>query len=75
MNNARLQLLARRYAPRKAIVTKTFASDGWTFALECGHTGTCVAHMNPGETSICQPCGEDFVRTSPHFTGEWQSLK
>jgi hypothetical protein len=72
MHPARFSYLAYNNAPRRKIASKARSDDGsWALTLECGHAGSCVAHMNPNEDWRCVPCGEQYVKSAPKYTEEF----
>jgi hypothetical protein len=72
MHPDRLSFLSYNNAQRRAIVSKIRDESGmWNLVLECGHTGNCVAHMNPGADWRCVRCGEQYVRQRPAYAKEF----
>jgi hypothetical protein len=75
MHSDRLRYLARRHAPRVAVVAKHVRTNGTTLTLACGHTGECVPHVSADTIKDweCALCGEAIVRTAPQYSNEWSA--
>lgn len=75
MHPSRLNMLAHRHAPERAIVSRQGGVDGtaWIFYLECGHTARMVSHFDGSKavTRRCDECGAEHVKTAPQYAGEF----
>lgn len=73
MHPSRLAYLAGRHEPQVAIVDRSFAPNGWTLKLACGHEKHIAPHFDctNEKTQPCRACGEAFVRNSPIYAYEF----
>lgn len=74
MHPSRLNYLAYNNAPKRAIVSREFRSDGTRYVLECGHTSHMAPHFDGSLDKDCKcfECGVEFVKTSPRWADEWK---
>lgn len=65
MHPARHDYLAYAHPVKRTIVSRERNAGGhWVLALECGHTGECVGHMDASldKDWKCWPCSMERVR-------------